>query len=217
MDVLIKHQEESVKDNSKEFLFSFGGTRTREMFSKKLGNKTLQLFSQINLYGVSGRIFDPIQIKKQFKIYGGPFTEEFVQNYESLIRKEDAEDTIIIEFLEYYDLYDEYVRQKKCLWMQSDPDCKIFHVLFVDELQRDLVIIDGMKYNIVYNFWMIITYGLHNLLEQHTLLKQHGLWSKFLTEGCYDPRILIYIEQFCDYYEMLEHPLGNTYIDYRFS
>lgn len=94
LDVLIKHQEESVKDNSKEFLFSFGGTRTREMFSKKLGNKTLQLFSQINLYGVSGRIFDPIQIKKQFKIYGGPFTEEFVQNYESLIRKEDAEDTI---------------------------------------------------------------------------------------------------------------------------
>lgn len=146
------------------------------------------MFVDVNFYGIHGPNVcdgDYSQLQKHFK--------SFVIS--------ERPDVIPFEYEFFNKIYivelkNNMVRSdiKKFLWLYSDPDhiTTPQNVIFINEFLY--------KHRDINNFWMVITYGLYDLLKSsnHSKNSIGEPWSKFLTEGCYDPRLLIYIEQFCN-------------------
>lgn len=181
----IIHEQKNRKHT--EYLFTFSDLRMRENIIKNLDKKTWEMLSDVNFCGISDGIIckdgDYSQIQKHFKIEK-LFIEahKFLKFYET--KSIDEDNTILI--VEFYNTsYERTINDdiKKCLWTQSNPNCKILAVIFNDHWTNN---------NAIYNFWQIVTCGLGRLCN----LQIAGPWYDFLTKGCYDPRLLIYIEQF---------------------
>lgn len=216
-------QQKHNNRNITEYIFSFQNYVEIMYFTKLLNEKTWKMFADVNFYknpnvensnvklsdveSPNVKLSDvKNHIKKQFKIIQKINKHDTFSYFLKFLKKNVLYITnlrvlcceVEIFEIEIWFIFRYFSRDgvKKCLWLQSDPNFNCIDIFFTNDpyywySKNDMIDI--------YNLWRIVACGLCNSSMLNKPIKSSPLmqtWTDFLTNGCYDPRILIYIEQF---------------------
>lgn len=158
------------------------------------------------------QIWNRKRICKQFKL-----AIHELNNASKLISYESNETNKKIDKIHIIHLYMKTQRSrcsiKKCLRFMFDPKFQYSDAVFIDEtdLPNPSIYIrhdpQTVRHNDIFNLMQIVTYGLYEPIHKNTTLFDAFSapsitfsmqeWPNFLTQGCYDPRLFLFIHDFC--------------------